>query len=123
MDRSINWNELKPQHIFEYYDRPLFFIARSFENKFYLYYFVEEVKVGIDKWMFAEMSENECLALIQREQSVLPFLNQLKSTNRLYYLFGDFRSINSHSQKELITSDNFDRESFPEEDFFVDIIN
>jgi len=123
MDKTIDWNELKSRHIFEYYDRPLFFITQSFENKFYIYYFVEEVKAGIDKWIFSEVSENECSALIKREESVLLFLNQLKSNNRLYYLWGDFSSINSHSQKELITLDNFDIESFPEEDFFVDVIN
>ncbi|MFB5088335.1 hypothetical protein PGC35_14210 [Psychrobacillus sp. PGGUH221] len=109
-------------HIFEYYDFPLFFISKSTCGKYYLNYYIEEIQDSVDKWLFCRISNKERIDLIYQKISVLELLNKLKNKERLYHLFID-SNINDKDTKlfvELVNSSNFDKESFPEEDFYVE---
>lgn len=113
---------LEAIHIFEYYDFPLFFISKSPEDEYYLNYYVEEFDDNIDKWLFGRITSKELKDLIELRISVLELLNKLFEKKRLYHLYID--STPNHLKEdlhlELVDANNFDEESFPEEDFFVE---
>ncbi|KGR90189.1 hypothetical protein CD30_13160 [Ureibacillus massiliensis 4400831 = CIP 108448 = CCUG 49529] len=109
-------------HIFEYFDFPLFFISKSPCGMYYLNYYIEEIQDNVDKWLFCRISNKERIDLIHQKISVLELLNRLKNKERLYYLFID-SNLNDKDIElnvELVNSNNFDHESFPEEDFYVE---
>lgn len=109
-------------HIFEYYDFPLFFISRSPNNKYFLNYYIEEITDNIDKWLYSRITKKELQDLIELRTSVLDLLNRLLEKKRLYHLFIDSTTSDSEAEVkiDIVDSSNFDPESFPEEDFFVE---
>lgn len=117
-----NLISLEAVHIFEYYDFPLFFISKSPEEEYYLNYYVEEVADNTDKWMFSRISNKERISLIEQRTSVLTLLNHLLKKQRLHHLLVDSTLTESTEDlnMELINVNNFDPESFPEEDFYVE---
>lgn len=120
--KFIDIEQLEVIHIFDYYDFPLFFISKSPSNELYLNYYVEEVEEKIDKWLFSRITSKELKNLIEHRLSVLTLLNRLLSKKRLYHLWvnSNSASANDAVELELVEAHNFDDESFPEEDFFVD---
>ncbi|WP_242284733.1 hypothetical protein PY144_14825 [Bacillus cereus] len=113
---------LEDIHIFEYYDFPLFFISKSPEDEYYLNYYVEEVADNTDKWLFSRISNKERINLIEQRTSVLEILKSLFAKQRLYHLYVDSTLSQSDADLtvELVNANNFDAESFPEEDFYVE---
>ncbi len=109
-------------HIFDYYDFPLFFISQSPNAEYYLSYYIDNIENNVDKWFFSRISNNERLDLIEQRISVLTLLQHLFNKQRLYHLFIDSNLNNADVdlKKEVVNSTNFDQESFPEEDFFVE---
>ncbi|PGT92236.1 hypothetical protein COD18_15495 [Bacillus cereus] len=109
-------------HIFEYYDFPLFFISKSPEDEFYLNYYVEEINDNTDKWLFSRISNKERINLIGQRTSVLTLLKHLLNKQRLHHLLVDSTLTESTEDLnvELVNVNNFDPESFPEEDFHVE---
>ncbi|MDC7762670.1 hypothetical protein POL82_04300 [Priestia aryabhattai] len=117
-----DFEKLEIIHIFDYYDFPLFFVSKSPINEYYLNYYVEELEESTDKWIFGRISSKECTDLMEHRLSVLTLLNHLFKKRRLHYLFMN----PAHTQPdsilriELVDANNFDPESFPEDDFFVE---
>lgn len=109
-------------HTFEYYDFPLFFISKPPSNELFLHYYIEEVENDIDKWLFSRITSKELNNLIEQRISVLELLNSLLNKNRLYHLYVDsnLKEQNAELNLELVEDSNFDEESFPEVDFFVE---
>ncbi|MGG2061648.1 DUF6575 domain-containing protein [Priestia megaterium] len=109
-------------HTFEYYDFPLFFISKSTNAEYYLNYYIEEIENGIDKWLFSRISNKERVDLIEQRTSVLTLLNHLFKKERLYHLFVNqiLTEPDAPLSIELVNASNFDPESFPEEDFYVE---
>lgn len=109
-------------HIFEYYDFPLFFISISPTDEYYLNYYIEEIEDNVDKWLFSRISNKECMSLIEQRTSVLVFLKHLLKKQRLHHLLVDsnLNEPNADLNVEIVNVNNFDPESFPEEDFFVE---
>lgn len=120
--RYNDLNQLKIIHTFEYYDFPLFFISKSPSNELFLNYYVEEVEENLDKWLFSRITNKELKNLYELRLSVLDLLNKLYTKKRLYHLYTDFslKQPNEDLNIELVDANNFDEESFPEEDFFVE---
>ncbi|MDA5560284.1 hypothetical protein PJK55_06005 [Exiguobacterium sp. MMG028] len=113
-------NSFEIAHIFEYYDFPLFFISSS-SNKYYLNYYVDELDSGEHKWIFSEITNMERLNLLNQRISVITILNKLKDSLRLNYLFIDPTKDSTDILKiDRITETNFDQESFPLEDYWVE---
>lgn len=116
---DFSYKELKNMEIvriFDYYNFPLFFISKSKDGLFFLNYYIQD-----DEWFFCRITNREYLSLIQQSISVLFFLNNLKDKRRLHILTtGD----NVHDEQNiniaLVDELNFDPESFPTEDFFVE---
>ena len=107
-------------HTFDYYEFPLFYISKSSTNKYYLNYYIEELEDGEHSWLFSQISNMERLELIGHRISVLDLLNNLKDSLRLHYLYmNPFEDMQDQAKLELITSHNFDSESFPINDFYV----
>ncbi|MEC1613147.1 hypothetical protein P9D96_07940 [Bacillus mojavensis] len=117
-----DFKDLKIIHIFEYYDFPLFFISQSPSNEYYLNYYIEETEDNIDKWLFCRISVIECKSLLEQRVSVLELLNKLYQKRRLHHLFIDpsITEPNTELNIEVVDANNFDSESFPEEDFYVE---
>lgn len=109
-------------HIFEYYDFPLFFISKDPTEKLYLNYYIEESEENIDKWLFSRISVTECKNLMEQRISVLDLLNKLNQRERLFHLFIDSSKTEPDMELniEVVDANNFDYESFPEEDFYVE---
>lgn len=125
MLKSFNYYDLKQLeiiHTFEYYDFPLFFISKSPSNELYLNYYVEEVEENLDKWLFSRITSKELKNLFELRLSVLEILNKLYSKKRLYYLYTNSTLNQPYDSLkiELVNANNFDEESFPDEDFFVE---
>lgn len=102
--------------IFDYYNFPLFFISKSKDGLFF-WIIIFRMMNGF----FCRITNREYLLLIQQSISVLFFLNNLKDKRRLHILTtGD----NVHDEQNiniaLVDELNFDPESFPTEDFFVE---
>ncbi|WP_337133839.1 hypothetical protein [Priestia megaterium] len=117
-----DFESLEIIHIFDYYDFPLFFVSKSPINEYYVNYYVEELEGNTDKWMFGRISIKECADLMEHRLSVLKLLNHLFEKKRLHYLFMNPSQNQPDSilKIELVDANNFDPESFPEEDFFVE---
>lgn len=113
---------LKLIHIFEYYDFPLFFISKAPTDELYLNYYIEESEDNIDKWLFCRISINECKHLLEQKISVLELLRKLNKRRRLHHLYIDstVTEPNAKLNIEIVDANNFDLESFPEEDFYVE---
>jgi hypothetical protein len=121
--KKIKYEELKKYkavHIFDYYDFPLFFISKSSSDELYLNYYIEDIDENADKWLFGRITNKELKGLIEHRISVLPLLNRLYSKKRLYHLILSSTPPNERAEFELVEEHNFDEESFPEEDFFVE---
>jgi hypothetical protein len=120
--KQADFKNLEIVHIFEYYDIPLFFISESSDNEFYINYYIDEMTNGVDKWFFGRISNKERLKLLNKQMSVLSFLNHLLKKERLYHIFIDpfFRDLGAELKLELVNAKNLDEESFPEEDFYVE---
>ncbi|MDL4842475.1 hypothetical protein [Aquibacillus rhizosphaerae] len=121
--KKIKHSDLKQYkafHIFEYYDFPLFFISQSPSNELFLNYYIEDIDVNLDKWLFARITGKELKGLIDQRLSVLSLLNHLYSKKRLFHLFLSSIPTSKKAEFELVEEYNFDEESFPEEDFFVE---
>lgn len=110
-----------------YYDMPLIFFAQSPEKKYYFSYFAEEMgergEIG-DRWMFAEVTEEEKNSVNNKEIGFLELLENLKKQERLYYMTL-IHPNEALEQKEsltltLVTNVNFDPEDFPESNFFAE---
>jgi len=116
------FSDLNPIVIFEYYDFPMFYVAQNSRDDIYLNHYIEELEDGMDKWLTARITKKEYKNLVNNRVGVLDFLNKLKSTNRLHHLYFNIHEENLDNElySELITSDNFDPESFPQENYFVD---
>ncbi|MER2123889.1 MAG: hypothetical protein ABS936_07515 [Exiguobacterium indicum] len=116
------FSDLNPIVIFEYYDFPMFYVAQNSQNDIYLNHYIEELEDGMDKWLTARITKKEYKNLVNNRVGVLDFLNKLKSANRLHHLYFNIHEENLDNElhSELITSDNFDPESFPQENYFVD---
>lgn len=107
-------------HTFDYYDFPLFYISKSFTEKYYLTYYIDELENGEHSWLFANITNIERLELITHRVSVLTLLNHLKDAARLNYLYMNPYEDNIDIVKIVkITSHNFDSESFPINDYYV----
>lgn len=122
IQKYLDFKDLKIIHIFEYYDFPLFFISQSPSDEYYLNYYIEETEDNLDKWLFSRVSTNECQSLIEQRSSVLELLKKLYLKKRLYHLFID-PTISDPNKKlniEIVNAANFDPESFPEKDFYVE---
>lgn len=125
MLKSFNFYDLKQLeiiHTFEYYDFPLFFISKSPTNELYLNYYVEEVEENLDKWLFSRITSKELKNLLELRLSVLEILNRMYSKKRLYYLYTNstINQPNEDLKIEIVNTNNFDEESFPDEDFYVE---
>ena len=109
-------------HIFEYYDFPLFFISKDPTEKLYQNYYIEESEKKINKWLFSRISVTECKNLMEQRISVLDLLNKLNQRERLFHLFIDSSKTEPDMELniEVVDANNFDYESFPEEDFYVE---
>lgn len=109
-------------HTFEYYDFPLFFITKSPNGELYLNYYIEEIEESLDKWLYSRITNKELKDLIEQRLSVLNLLNKLLVKKRLYHLFvkSNLITLDEEVKFDLVNSSNFDRESFPQEDFFVE---
>ncbi len=112
--------QYKAVHIFEYYDFPLFFISKSPSNELFLNYYIEDIDDTVDKWLFARITSKELKGLVEQRLSVLTLLSSLYTKKRLFHLFLSSISANEKAKFELVEKHNFDEESFPEEDFFVE---
>ncbi|PIC63871.1 hypothetical protein CSV79_09345 [Sporosarcina sp. P13] len=122
---TIKYSDLKLSeviHTFEYYDFPLFFISKSPNNELFLNYYIEELEESVDKWLYSRISNKERVDLIEQRISVLNLLNRLLQKQRLHHLYIDSKSeqTSETAKIEMVNSSNFDSESFPEEDFFVE---
>jgi len=123
--KVIKYSDLEQSeivHTFEYYDFPLFFISKSPNNVLFLNYYIEEISENVDKWLFSRITNKERKDLIEQRLSVLNLLNHLLKKQRLYHLYVEtnLNELNKEVKIELVNSSNFDPESFPEEDFFVE---
>lgn len=123
--KTIKYSDLEQSeiiHTFEYYDFPLFFISKSPYGELFLNYYIEEIEENVDKWLFSRITNKERKDLIEQRLSVLNLLNRLLKKQRLYHLYVDsnLNGPNEEVDIELVNSSNFDLESFPEEDFFVE---
>ncbi|WP_045522768.1 DUF6575 domain-containing protein [Neobacillus niacini] len=123
--KPIKYTDLEQSeiiHTFEYYDFPLFFISKSPSNGLFLNYYVEEIEENIDKWLFSRITSKELRNLVEVRLSVLDLLNLLFNKKRLYHLYIDsaLNHPNEELNLELVDASNLDKESFPEEDFFVE---
>jgi hypothetical protein len=109
-------------HIFEYFDFPLFFISKSPSDEYYMNYYIEEIAENVDKWFFGRISRKECRDLIEQRLSVIGLLKRLYNQKRLYYLIfhSNINRADTKFDMELVDESNFDQESFPKEDFFVE---
>lgn len=115
------FSDLDPMVIFEYYDFPMFYVAKNSQDDIYLNHYIEELEDGIDKWLTARITKKEYKNLVNNKVGVLDFLKKLKSKNRLHHLYFNIHEENLETDlySELITNDNFDPESFPEKNYFV----
>lgn len=122
INKYSDYMELTIKHIFLYYDFPLFFISKSPEGKYYLNYYIEEVENGLDKWLFARISNKELKDLTQQRISTLALLKLLYTKGRLYHLFINplLQDSTIPLQSELVDENNFDPESFPAKELFVE---
>ncbi|MCY8002447.1 hypothetical protein P9D31_17110 [Bacillus haynesii] len=122
IEKYSDFKCLKIIHIFEYYDFPLFFISKSPSDELYLNYYIEETEDNLDKWLFSRISINECQSLMGQRSSVLNLLNRLYRKRRLHHLFIDcsITDPNKELKIEIVNATNFDPESFPDEDFYVE---
>ncbi|MDQ0202181.1 DUF6575 domain-containing protein [Neobacillus ginsengisoli] len=123
--KTIKYSDLEQSeiiHTFEYYDFPLFFISKSPYGELFLNYYIEEIEENVDKWLFSKITNKERKDLIEQRLSVSNLLNRLLKKQRLYHLYVDsnLNQPNEEVNIELVNSSNFDPESFPEEDFFVE---
>lgn len=123
--KTIKYSDLEHSeiiHTFEYYDFPLFFISKSPNGELLLNYYIEEIEENVDKWLFSRITNKECKDLIEQRLSVLNLLNRLLNKQRLYHLYINsiLKEANDVLDIELVIPNNFDPESFPEEDFFVE---
>jgi hypothetical protein len=111
----------KTVHIFEYFDHPLFFISKMTNGELYLNYYIDEIEDNVDKWLFGRVTNKERKDLVEQRISVLQILNPLLKQRRLYHLIVDSNTsdLDNDLNIELISSSNFDPQSFPEEDFYV----
>lgn len=109
-------------HIFEHYDFPLFFVSKSPNGGFYLNYYIEEIEGNVDKWLFGRITNKERVDIVEQRLSVLELLKRLLKKERLYHLFinSNLNEPDADLKIELVNSRNFDQESFPEEDFYVE---
>lgn len=121
---NINIDELNSFeliHTFDYYEFPLFYVSKSIDGNYYLIYYIEELENGEHSWLFSQISNMERLELINHRISVLGLLNNLKDSLRLNYLYmNPFDDMKGRVKLELIRSNNFDSESFPLKDYYVD---
>lgn len=120
---KIKYEDLKQYeavHIFDYYDFPLFFISESPSKELFLNYYIEDIDQKIDKWLFGRITIKELKDLTERRLSVLTLLNRLYTRKRLYHLFINSIPSQERVEFELVEQHNFDEESFPEEDFYVE---
>ena len=123
--KPIKYTDLEQSeiiHTFDYYNFPLFFISKAPSSELFLNYYVEEIEEKVDKWLFSRITNKEVRNLIEHQISVLDLLNNLYDKKRLYHLFMDsaLSLTNEDLILELVDANNFDEESFPEEDFFVE---
>jgi hypothetical protein len=122
INKYSDFTELETIHIFIYYDIPLFFISKSSKDEYFLNYYIEELENKTDKWLFSRISNRERLDLIEKRLSTLELLNRLLKKERLYHIFINplMKGNDTTLKSELvITNENFDLESFPEDDFYV----
>lgn len=115
-----NYKQFKIINIFEYYDRPLFYIAESPNKDVYMFYFIEsENKDSV--WFTAQVSKNEVSEIYKQQIGELEFLQKLYTMNRLFkcYFTSDENGQCSLSFT-LINEENIDFEDFPEENYFAE---
>lgn len=119
---QADFKSLEIVHIFEYYDVPLVFISKSPSDEYYLNYYIDEVQEGVDKWLFSRISNKERLDLLEQRLSMLTLLKRLFVKGRLYHLCINpfLNDLAATLESELVNQGNFDPESFPEEDFYVE---
>lgn len=122
INKYSDLEQLENVHIFEYYDFPLFFISRSPNGELYLNYYIEELEANVDKWLFSRITNKERLGLIQQRMSVLNLLKKLFKKERLFHLFIDssLKEADEIVNTQLVNISNFDDQSFPIEDFYVE---
>jgi hypothetical protein len=121
INNYFDFINLEIVHIFDFYDFPLFFISKSHNDEYFLNYYVEEIENDVDKWLFSRISNNERINLIHKRTSTLELLKRLYDKGRLNnLLLNKNRNDNRYFKITQINEENFDPESFPAEDFFVE---
>jgi Asp-tRNA(Asn)/Glu-tRNA(Gln) amidotransferase C subunit len=121
INNYFDFINLEIVHIFDFYDFPLFFISKSPNDEYFLNYYVEELENDMDKWLFSRISNNERINLIHKRASTLELLKRLYDKGRLNNLvLNKNRTDNSYFKISQINEENFDPESFPADDFFVE---
>mgnify|MGYP000179719209 CR=1 FL=1 len=93
---------LKYLHIFDYYDKPLFFITKE-NNKLQLYRFINDDEDGVFKYFNAVITKDELKGLLHKEIGVKELLTQLIQSQRMEYIFIDNynKTVNRTSVKHI----------------------
>ena len=123
MMKKFNYSEyeqLKIINIFEYYDKPLFYIAESPSKDLFMFYFVESNNTT-SVWFTSQISRNEVNEIFNQQIGELEFLNKLYSMGRLFKC-----NFNANIEDKCnilfseVNEDNIDLEDFPEENFLAE---
>lgn len=111
------FTELDYEHIFIYYDMPLFFVLSDPEtNDLYLFYLIDDIDSVTEKWFYSRITRLELNYLLSKRTGVLSFINNLYAASRLYYLFINHseKTIKDEVVKVII------KDELPLEEFYVD---
>lgn len=111
------FTELDYEHIFIYYDMPLFFVLSDPEtNELYLFYLIDDIDSVTEKWFYSRITRLELNYLLSKRTGVLSFINNLYAASRLYYLYINHyeKTIKDEVVKVII------KDELPLEEFYVD---
>lgn len=118
IDFSEDINKLKPIHIFDYYEHPLFYVATNKNNEHFLFYFIESHdEYSESSWLISRISQHENLRILNRNIGVKSFLINLLDMNRLYKIKIQNGLL---EQQQQLTYSNIDWDDFPQDDFEVE---
>jgi len=108
--------------VYAHFDFPNIFISKSKLNNYYINYYIEELENGNDLWFFTEITPSEISEINKQKIGSLTFLEKLYKEKRLNYLEIDSNIDNQAMplKFELVTSENYDSQAFPDSDFFFD---